>query len=140
KVYNAPRGENFLYEQITSVYSNDYAGKRKHICKKSIDEAIKDTPFQYFEYERYAYQPAGKLLDDMVKLFALAAHHPCIEYLTKLGMKEFVEIKLHGFDRTYSAINWNGQSINEVLKVDKQNVKEVINEAGNLTMRSLRMY
>ncbi len=130
-----------LHETVVSAYSDSFGGNRRvYVCSNSVHEAVQGTPFQYFNYDgyRHLWHWSNKIRD-WTGYFNLVANYPCIEYLEKLGLREFVETKLKG-EKTYSSINWNGETINQVLKVPKQNVKEVIKNANLLTPRILRMY
>ncbi|WP_339241366.1 PcfJ domain-containing protein [Paenibacillus sp. FSL R5-0517] len=98
---------------------------------ESIAEAVKDTPFQFSTWEHY---PAR----DMIQFFKHYSKYPCIEYLTKMGMRYFVEAKLYG-GRTYGAINWNGTKINEVLKLSKQQLREIKESKIDLHPLTLRL-
>ncbi|WP_138756464.1 PcfJ domain-containing protein [Paenibacillus sinopodophylli] len=106
-------------DSVRSEYSYSYTGGYKSTCPKEwIVEAAAGTPFQYSTWENYHEA-------DNVKMFDLFSRYPCIEYLTKLQMKYFVSAKLQG-NKTYGAINWNGKSIDKVLKLDKQRAKEFV--------------
>lgn len=109
-------------ETIYSLYSQ-HPGVIQTYCQKSLKEAIKDTPFQYSTYEEYANT------GDKVKFLALYSKYPCIEYLTKLGMKNLVEAKYWG-RHTYSAINWRGKNLQKVLKLSKKEINEI--KASNI--------
>jgi hypothetical protein len=75
----------------------------------------------------------------MTKFFGLYAKHPCIEYLTKMGLHECVEDKLNGY-YTYGAINWNGKSIEKVLKLTKNQFKAIKNSGAEIDMQLLKLY
>jgi hypothetical protein len=113
-------------------FSNGYSSWTAVDCNyDSIKKAVEGTPYQYSTYEKY-------LDRDMVKFFDLYSRYPCIEYLTKLQMSYFVSAKLHG-QATYGAINWNGKNIEQVIKISKQQLKEVheypIKDLHPLTLR-----
>lgn len=123
KYYSWYKGVGGTWKKVDNIYSlfSEYNAIRQGIVVKchldSIKEAVKDTPFQYSTYENYSD-------GDMVKFFDLYTKYPCIEYLTKIGMKNLVEAKL--FNRgTYGAINWRGKSLLKVLKLSKQDFKEI---------------
>lgn len=99
-----------------------------------IEKAVKGTPYEYSTWEQHKDR-------DMVKFFNLFSKYPCIEYLTKMGFKYFVTAKLYG-RVTYGAINWNGKKIDQVLKLTKQQIKEVKDatfEVDPLTIRLLQI-
>ena len=86
----------------------------------SIIEAVKGTPFQYSTWDKYSsYDTNG-----LVEFFALYSRYPCVEYLTKIGAREIVETKLRG-RQTYGAINWHGKDLLKVLKITKQEFREL---------------
>lgn len=101
----------------------------------SIKEAIKDTPFKYSTWEKYL-QADDR---DMVKFFDLAARYPCIEYLTKLDFSYFVSAKLIG-RKTYGAINWNGTHIEKILKLNKQDLRELKKSNIEIKPLTLRLF
>lgn len=127
-------GEHFVKRK--NVYSNFMRDHIAHIrscySMDSIKNAIKDTQFQYSTWESY-------YIDDMVKFFDLYSKYPCIEYLTKLGFKELVNSKL--YDRhTYSAINWRGKTILQVLKLKKEQLNLIKNSGYDIDPLALRLY
>ncbi|PWV97462.1 PcfJ-like protein [Paenibacillus cellulosilyticus] len=117
---------------IKSDFQNSLSFGYRSLCPiEWIREAVAGTPFQYSTWEQYHET-------DSVKFFSLFTKYPCIEYLTKLGMRYFVSAKLDN-GLTYSAINWNGKTIDKVLKLSKQRSKEfikMIDQVNNpLTLR-----
>lgn len=111
---------------IISESSTSFQNYRCFCSHESIKEAVKGTPFQYSTWEEYS------SMGDLLKFFDLAAKYPCIEYLTKLGMSKVVWDKLWG-RKTYSAINWRGKTIDKVLKLSKQDLKEIQNSSFDVT-------
>lgn len=104
---------------IRSQAINEMQRKACYYSIDSIDAAVKGTQFQYCTWEFYDHSG----YNDRLKVFDLAAKYPCIEYLTKLGMSSIVVTKLSGL-RTYGAINWNGKTIDKVLRLTKAEAKE----------------
>ena len=111
------------FNKCKTVYSlyNQYNSYRTNVIADCADEsivtAVKDTQFQYSTYENYYYE-------DMVRFFDLYAKYPCIEYLTKVNMMEIVKAKLVGRN-TYGSINWRGKSLLKVVRLSKQDFKEL---------------
>src|SRR5699024_7248909 len=101
---------------------------------KSIEEAVKGTPFQYAAWE---FRPANG--DDYTKFFELYTKYKQVEYLNKLGFNRFVEARIDKISLN-GTINWNGKTINEVLKVPKENVKELIEESYKIDIDILKTY
>lgn len=114
------------YEKTASTFSEidgSMNNKRTFCSYASIRAAVKDTPFQYSMWEDYRAKGPYRD-DDMVKFFDLAAKYPCIEYLTKFGMHNLVEAKLYG-RKTYGVINWRAKNPLKVLRLSKQELKEI---------------
>lgn len=127
------------WERVNTIqtdFSYSYTGGYRSTCPTEwIKEAIAGTPFQYSTWETYDY-------GDNVRFFDLYSRYPCIEYLTKLKMSYFVSAKLDR-GRTYGAIDWNGKTLNKVLRMDRQRAKEFLawigNKANPLTLRLFQL-
>ncbi|MGM0869595.1 MAG: PcfJ domain-containing protein [Bacillota bacterium] len=125
------------FEEKRSVYSlssTGYQNIRTFCSKESIEAAVKDTLFQYSTWEMFYYSGG-----DMLKFFDLVSRYPCIEYLSKLGLNKCVEAKLYG-RKTYNAINWRGKTIDQVLRLSKQNLKEALSIAHMVDPLALRLF
>ncbi|MHA7580421.1 PcfJ domain-containing protein [Paenibacillus vandeheii] len=111
-----------------SIYANN------RCCRDSIRSAIQGTSFQYSTWEVHD-QPQF----DYVKFFALFSRYPSVEYITKLGFEQFVEAKL--FDKkTFGCINWSAKRPDKVLRLSKQELKEVRELGSRLPAMELRLY
>jgi hypothetical protein len=108
---------------IISESNTSFQNYRCFCSHESIEDAVKGTPFQYSTWETYT---TSYGTNDMLKFFDLASKYPCIEYLTKLGMDNVVWDKLLG-RKTFNSINWRGKTIQKVLKLSKQELKELRN-------------
>lgn len=115
---------------IGSLMGGSMAHKPCFTSYESILAAIEGTPLQYSTWEQYR---GG----DMVKFFDLATKYPCVEYLTKLGMRGLVDAKLNG-DRTYNMVNWRAKNPLEVLKMSKQEMNEL--RAAEVTVDPWMLY
>ena len=104
---------------VFSLFNSTYVNFKCFCSKDSIQKAVQGTIFQYSTWEDFFY-----MREDMVKFFSLVSKYPCIEYLSKMGLTDLVKAKLFGY-KTFGAINWNGKTINKVLKLSKQEIKEV---------------
>ncbi|PWK05263.1 PcfJ domain-containing protein [Tumebacillus permanentifrigoris] len=117
-------GKWFVNETIHSFTQSfawsDIAGVKRFCPVEPIVAAVEGTPFQFSTWESWV----GWGIGDMVKFFDLFAKYPCIEYLCKLGFREVVEAKLYGLT-TYSAVNWRGGSLPEVLRLTKQDLNQL---------------
>lgn len=137
--------KNWLYQSGTNVKSyfnwsglaGGYGsfGVNLRVSFESIEQAVSGTPFQYSMWNEY-----WKAHGDMTRFFALYSQSPCVEYLTKLGMSYFVHARLGG-GNTYGAINWRGKTVQEVLKMSKQQFRELspFLHKNNLHPLSLRL-
>lgn len=127
-----PDNEKY-YELRKSVFSlfsyttafGHYNERIQEVSEDSIEEAVKGTPFQYSMWKNTL------SAEDYVKHFATYAKHPQIEYLSKLGLQTFVDKKVHRVSMN-RCINWRGKTLHKVLRVPKQYMKEIINNAINV--------
>lgn len=124
------------YELRNSIFSLagplEQRGVRISYSRKSIEVAVKDTPFKYSTWESYRHK-------DMTKFFELYTKYPSIEYLTKEGYEGLVESKLEGY-RTYKAINWRSKSIFKILKINKQDLKQIKAKKIDITFSFLKVF
>jgi hypothetical protein len=116
-------------KNVRSETNSSMANKPSYCSYESIKEAVKNTPFQYSTWESY-------LAGDMVQFFDLYSKYPCIEYLTKLGMGLIVEGKLYG-NKTYGSVNWNGKTIQKVLRLSNNDLKEL--KSANIAIGALAL-
>jgi len=150
KEYSYGHGNWNSYGEATSYFgkgsfsNTGYGNWTKTICSlDSIKKSVKGTPFQYSEWTQYTH---GKYsyytkYNDLIKFFSLFSKYPCIEYLIKLGMKYFVDAKVYGGYPTYGAIKWSGKTIQDTLRITKQQINEIkpfLNK-GKLHPLSLRL-
>ncbi|GAA0434566.1 hypothetical protein GCM10008934_25030 [Virgibacillus salarius] len=98
--------------------------KGTFISHENVATTVQNTPFQYSTWESYK-NLYGR--EDLVHFFALAARYSCIEYLTKIGFRKFIEAKLTGL-RTYGTINWNGKTLEKVIRLSKSELKQLKRE------------
>ncbi|WGV57809.1 PcfJ domain-containing protein [Brevibacillus brevis] len=117
-------------DKVKSIFSNSQHAN-DWCSYTSIEKAVVGTPFQYSTWEQYRDT-------DIVNFFALYSSYPCIEYLTKLKMRYFVTAKLYG-GKTYGAINWRGRRIDQVLKLNKQRVKEILGYVNEPSLNPLTL-
>jgi len=120
---------------IGTLTGNVMAHKPCFCSNASIQTAVQGTQFQYSTWEQY-HDRQTRI--DRVKFFDLAAKYPCVEYLTKLGMRDLVEAKLDGA-LTYGAINWRAKNPLKVLKVTKQEMNELRRDDVRVTPWLLRL-
>lgn len=94
------------------------APKMCYCSFESIGKAIKETSFQYTPYKTFQGHYS------MVKVFSEYSKYPGIEYLVKEGFQGLIENKLRGTS-TYRAINWKANSIFKILRLSKNDLKEI---------------
>jgi len=121
-----------IRKSIISESSTSMQNRQCYFAHQSIDKAVQGTPFQYSTWEHY-------LEGDMLKFFELAAKYPCIEYLTKYRLQQIVWAKLNG-QKTFSAINWRGKTLDRVLKVTRQELRNIWEAKIDLTPYALYLY
>ncbi|MBU3126770.1 PcfJ domain-containing protein [Clostridium tagluense] len=144
-VFDATKGESTM---LKHSYYGDRFDRTSSICslsgpfeqrgasvsysRESIEVAIKDTPFKYSQWDSY-------YSGDMTKFFELYTKYPIIEYLTKEGLKGLVQNKLDG-GLTHRAINWRGKTIFKILKISKQDLKQIKAQKINITFSFLKIF
>ncbi|EPZ47868.1 MULTISPECIES: PcfJ domain-containing protein [Alicyclobacillus] len=99
----------------------------------SIKRAVKGTPLQYSMWQEYDDETF-----DFVKFFNIAAKYPCVEYLTKMGLKTLVSAKMLGH-QTYRAIYWRGKNPQQVLRMPKTDILRLL-ELPNVLPKTLHSY
>ncbi|MCJ0932567.1 PcfJ domain-containing protein [Virgibacillus halodenitrificans] len=135
-VYHGWRNEWAKLKNIRSEITGTMLYKSTFVSHDSVAAAVKGTPFQYSTWEYYK-----ELHDreDLVHFFSLAARYSCIEYLTKIGFRKFIEAKIIGL-RTYGAINWNGTTLEKVTRLSKSELKQLRREPVIPTPELLFVY
>jgi hypothetical protein len=135
-------------KQRASVYSafdNHFSGMHygvRHMSISNIKKAVKGTAFQYSTWEQYTKYRNPHYVSDMVEFFDLAARYPCIEYLTKSGLKHFVDAKLYR-ENTWGAVYWPGKTMQKVLRLSKaelNELREIIRSGVKFGLKHLRYY
>jgi PcfJ-like protein len=127
-------------KKISSEIYSSMSFKESFVSLENIKAAVAGTPFQYSTWERYQrYNDQYRIKEDMVSFFDLAAKYPCIEYLTKLGMRDIVQTKLDG-RKTFGAINWRGKTIEKVLRLTKSELKDLRKNNISLKIETLHCY
>ena len=91
------------------------------VLTDTLELAIEGTPFERAWHRDYLLLWEGQ---DGTKALDLIARYPCVEYLTKLGMREYVVDWLEGA-LPPELINWRGKSVEKVLKLSKQRLGEL---------------
>lgn len=126
----------YVFESASKIFSlfnkDRIAYFPKFYSRKNIESVVQGTPFQYSTWNHYDH-------DDMTVFFGLYSKYPCIEYLTKLDMDGLVQDKLNGYP-THSAINWNGKTLLNVLRMKKQDFNTIRQQKIEVTFSFLKVY
>lgn len=112
-------GNFYMPKSVYSMYGkyhNNSANVVTACSYDSIREATDGTPFRFSGWEKYS--------GDLVKYFALYSKYPCVEYLTKMGFDDIIRAKLENA-YTYSTINWQGKTVEKILRVSKSDLFEL---------------
>lgn len=134
---SSQREQKKIYSSFDRYFS--YGSMKKFMSISNIAKAVKGTPFQYSTWEKYTRYSNSWYVPDMTEFFDLAARYPCIEYLTKLGFESMVWAKLYR-EKTWGAINWNGKTIFDVLRLSKVEINEIRKSGLTVSPQSLRAY
>lgn len=96
------------------------------VLKDTFADAIAGTPFERAWSEDYWHGTDGVRAMDMI------ARRPCVEYMTKLGLEDFV---VRAMDGTLPPrlVNWNGKSMAGVLKLSKDRLGQLKGKGIRLT-------
>lgn len=103
----------------------------KTIYKESVKKALNKSA-------NYKYLPIDLIsLCDPLKLIDLYNKHPNIEKLCKIGLENLISEKVDG-SRTHNTINWRGQTVYKMLKLDRVEMKFFI-EKTNKSYAALKL-
>lgn len=112
------------WEERSSIFdfNINWLGNKLCYCSfESLDEAVKDTIFQYSNYKRRCgYKSIVRYLDAFNK-------YQWIEQLEKMGFDRLVETLENRWTTDYS-INYRGKDIFKKLKLNRGEVKQLTNE------------
>lgn len=87
----------------------------------TLDDALRGTAFARAWSWEYLMNDRGF---DGVEALTLIARYPCIEYMTKLRMTDFLKARLQG-QLPPGEVNWNGRSMAEVFRLDRGRLGEL---------------
>lgn len=153
-------GKSWLYREwristsIVSELDNHMKRPPFFMSVQNVKEAVKGTPFEYSQWQTFLtfreedewvggwygrMRPAGEPRTDLVKFFDLAARYPCTEYLAKMGFHELIWAKMNG-SYTYNTVNWRGTTMEKVLRLSKQEIKELRATGLEITPLLLHSY
>lgn len=103
---------------------------------ETLEAAIAGTPFERAWSDRYLTET---LEEDGTRALTMIAKYPCVEYMTKLGMLDFVPAKLND-DLPTGLVNWRGRTITRVLGLDRQRLGELKHAGVIVTPALLALY
>lgn len=107
------RGYHLGFSKTVHSWRSRHLGTYTLYSRNSIKKAIKDTPFAWSCWESIDHK-------DMVEFFDLYSRYPVTEYLLKHGYKSIVLEKLERGSVSYGSINWQGKTIESVLRLTKE--------------------
>lgn len=110
------------------------APKMCYCSFESLDKAVKGTSYQYLPYKPFEGHYS------MVKLFDEYSRHPGIEYLIKEGFSSLVASKIKGCCLTHGTINWSGENIFEILKINKADLRQIRSKEIYVTFIFLKIF
>ncbi|WP_411680448.1 PcfJ domain-containing protein [Clostridium thailandense] len=110
-----------------------FSPKMCYISRESIEEASKNTRFQYIPKELLeGYHSTIKVFDEFAK-------YPWLEQLYKIGFNNIVENKIRG-SHIYNCLNYKGKDIFKILRLSRKDVKDIINSKEIITPLFLNLY
>lgn len=95
--------------------------------KDTLLTAIQGTPIRRAWSEEYWNGTDGIMALDMI------TRRPCVEYMTKLGLEDFVVRQMDG-TIPKRLINWNGNSMAKVLKLSRDRLGQIKGKGVRLTV------
>lgn len=106
-------------------YNMIYSAPPQYLMENTLSEAVRGTPFERAWHAAY-------IIRDGITALDFIARYPCCEYLTKLGLEEIVcqrvERRLEK-----NLVNWNGKSMEKVLRLSKARLGEIKGAKVELT-------
>ena len=106
----------------------DFQKPEKVALGASFERAIRGTPFER------AWDQAYWCGTDGIAALNMIARYPCVEYLTKLGLSDFIASKLEG-NLPSRTVTWKGGSMAEVLGLSKARLGELKGKRIHITPR-----
>ena len=110
-------GWSFASRAWSMIGKNSYTANSSQSIA-SIHTAIDGTQFKYSKWEFFSKDNL-----DLVYFFSVFSKYPFIEYLAKMGMHDIVSSMVNGYD-LYRSINLRGKTMEKILGLSKQEVKE----------------
>lgn len=104
-------------------------------------EAVAQSSMRYCQVEDWAYKDAGVFLDtgddpvrNVVKYLSAYTQYPALEMAVKLDLHHAAtELVVYG-KKNHRDLNWEGRTIHEFLRLNKQDAKAFFSAGGNLPL------
>lgn len=93
----------------------------RHLLTDTLDAALIGTPFARAWHPDYLLMERGQ---DGVIALGMIAKYPCVEHLTKLGMRDLFRARLEG-ELPGGELNLRGKSMTQVLRLSKQTLGQL---------------
>ena len=77
---------------------------------------------------------AGDLLRNVTKYLSAYTRYPTMEMAMKLGLRKAVTDLVVDGRKNHAAINWDGKTMQDFLRLNKQDAKIFFHESGNLNI------
>lgn len=100
-------------------------------------EAIDRSALRYCQIEDWIFDRgsslyAGDLLRNVTKYLSAYTRYPTIEMAVKMGMNHAVIDLVEDGKKNHAAINWDGKTMQDFLRLNKQDAKEFFRQGGDL--------
>ena len=105
---------------------------------ESFYKAMKGTPYQYSMLEEVNKRNSYNTNSFILKYLELFTKNNLVESMIKVGCGSVVAEKLES--RCSSAVNWRGKDIYKMLKVTKEDLRELVKSKQFITNRFLKVY
>lgn len=123
KAVNEPFHPSFYGEGGDSFFIGATAIDRSALRYCQIEDWIFDRGSSLY---------AGDLLRNVTKYLSAYTRYPTMEMAVKLGMNKAVIDLVEDGKKNYAAINWDGKTMQDFLRLNRQDAKIFFHKGGNL--------
>lgn len=100
-------------------------------------DAIDRSDLRYSQIEEWIFDRgsslyAGDLLRNVVKYLSAYTRYPTIEMAVKLGLNKAVIDLVEDGKKNHASINWDGKTMQEFLRLNKQDAKIFLRKGGDM--------
>lgn len=100
-------------------------------------EAIDRCSLKYCQLEEWLFRHgdsyySGDLMRNVVKYLSAYTRYPSMEMAVKLGLYKAVTDLVKDGKKNHAAINWDAATMQDFLRLNKQDAKEFFRQGGNL--------